>query len=101
MQTCDGCGKPLKGGVGIGGAHLCRHCAEDVRAEIDRTRKEGVPVNALGIARRLFREAHSAGAYLLRDIPDDLWTAVRHRAVDEEGSIRDVVLAALRAYLKS
>jgi hypothetical protein len=47
----------------------------------------------------MFRETHSAGAYLLRDIPQDLWDKAKHKAVGD-GSLREVVLNALRAYLK-
>jgi len=98
-MNCDACAKPLQGGTGIGGAMLCRICAENVRIEIDRLRAEGKSVNAMGIARRLFRETYSAGNYLLRDIPEDLWTAARHKAVDEKSSLRDLVLKSLRSYL--
>jgi hypothetical protein len=83
----------------MGGASLCSSCAEDVRIEIDRLRAEGKPVNAMGIARKIFRETHSAGGYLLRDIPEDLWTAAKHKAVDEGLSLRDLLLKALREYI--
>jgi len=33
MRDCDACGKPLKGGRGIGGALLCAPCAEDVQID--------------------------------------------------------------------
>jgi hypothetical protein len=99
MSNCDACGKSLQGGVGIGGAMLCRTCAEDVRQEVDQLHAEGKPVNALGIARRIFREQHSAGGYLLRDIPQDLWTQAKHAAIDKGLSLRDLILDAVRAYL--
>ena len=38
-------------------------------------------------------------AYLLRDIPRDLWDAVKHRAVDDETSLRGLIVAAIREYL--
>ena len=98
--NCNACGKPVQGGIGIGGALLCPPCAEDVRIEIDRIRAEGKPVNAMGIARKIFRETHSAGGYLLRDIPEELWDQAKHKAVDERLSLRDLLLKALREYLK-
>lgn len=98
-KTCDACGKDIKGGVGIGGALLCRPCSEDVKIEIDRIRAEGKQVNALGIARKMYRETHSTGDYQLRDIPKELWDKAKHKAVDEGISVRDVVLKALKAYL--
>lgn len=97
---CEACGKPVVGGVSIGGTLLCLPCAEDVRTEIDRLRAEGKPVNAMGIARKIFRETHSAGGYLLRDIPEELWNQAKHKAVDEGLSLRDLLLKALREYLK-
>ena len=98
MRLCDACGSP-KVGVSIGGASLCRTCAEDVRVEIDQLRAQGKPVNALGIARRIFRETHSAGSYLIRDFPAELKTRAQHRALDEGCSLRDLILKALESYL--
>jgi hypothetical protein len=68
-------------------------------AEVERLRAEGKPTDALTIARRLFRETHSAGAYLLRDIPAELWTAAKHKAVDEGLNLRELILKALQEYL--
>ena len=98
MKTCDACGNP-KANLGMGGAMICRACEPDIRIEMDRLRGENKPVNVLHIAKRMFRETHSAGSYLLRDIPQDLWTAAKHKAVDEDSSLRDLVLNSLRAYL--
>jgi hypothetical protein len=47
----------------------------------------------------MYREANSASNYMLRDVPDDLMQAAKQRALDDRGSVRDVILAALRAYL--
>jgi len=99
MRICDACGKPLRSGTGVGRAILCRTCLPDVMAEIERMRAEGKPIDALTIARRLFRETHSAGSYLLRDIPEQLWTAAKHKAVDEGLSLRELILKALQEYL--
>ncbi|MCU0601270.1 MAG: hypothetical protein MUC33_01255 [Desulfobacterales bacterium] len=84
----------------MGGAILCRDCDPVVRAEMDSLRAEGKTVNTLHIAKRIFRETHSAGNYLLRDIPDDLWKKAQHRAVDEKISLRDLLLKSLHAYLR-
>ena len=99
MMDCNAWGKPLKGGIGMGGAMFCRPCAEDVRQEIEALRAEGKPVNALAIGRRIFRETHSVSGYLLRDIPEDLWNQAKHQAVDDGISLREMILEALRAYL--
>ncbi len=99
MRICDACGKPIKIGTGVGRAILCRTCLSDVKAEIEHLRAEGKPTDALTIARQIFRETHSAGSYLLRDIPEQLWTAAKHKAVDEKLSLRELILKALQEYL--
>jgi len=38
--------------------------------------------------------------YLLRNVPDDLWAAVRHLAIDKGKSIRQLITEALRRLLK-
>ena len=99
MKTCEACGTQTKTGIVIGGSLICRRCEPDIKAEIERLREAGKPVHAGHIARKIFRETHSAGNYLLRDIPKKLWTSAKHRAVDENISLRDLVLNAIRAYL--
>ena len=99
MRMCDACGQQIQGGTGVGRATLCRTCLPDVMVEIERIREEGKPTDALTIARRLFRETHSAGSYLLRDIPAELWTAAKHRAVDDGMSLRELILKALQEYI--
>ena len=99
MRMCDACGKPLKGGASMGGATVCRKCEPDVKAEINRLQAEGKPVSAIAIARKMFRETYSAGNYLLRDIPAELWAAAKHKAVDEKLNLRELILKALQEYL--
>jgi len=100
-MICDACGKHTVSVTGVGRATLCRTCLPDVMAEIERCREAGQPTDALTIARRIFRETHSAGSYLLRDIPAELWTAAKHRAVDEGLSLRELLLKALQEYLNN
>ena len=80
---------------------ICRSCEPDIKAEINRLQAEGKPVSAIAIARKMFRETYSAGNYLLRDIPEELWTAAKHRAVDEGLSLRELILKALQEILRS
>lgn len=101
MRTCDACGKSLQGGISMGGAIICRKCEPDINEEINRLHAEGKPVSAIAIARKIFRETYSAGNYLLRDIPEELWTAAKHRAVDEGISLRELTLKALQEYIKN
>ena len=37
--------------------------------------------------------------YLIRDIPDDLWQAARHHAVEARISLRELIIRALKKYL--
>lgn len=98
MKLCDACGSP-KAMIGMGGAMLCRSCEPDVRIEMDQLRAAGKPVNVLHIAKRMYRDTNSAGSYLLRDIPQDLWDKAKHRTVDDGCSLRDLLLKALHTYL--
>ena len=97
-KFCDACGeKP--GMIGMGGALLCRTCAKDVRVEMDALRAQGKQVNVMGIARRIYRETHSAGNYILRDIPEELKTKAQHAALDAGTSLREWILEAMREKL--
>ena len=98
-KLCDSCGTPNVSGS-IGGAVLCRICSVTVAAEIEKIRETGKPVNALHIARKIYKKEHCGGNYLLRDVPIKLWDRAKHRAVDEGGSLRDLVLAAITQYLE-
>lgn len=97
-RLCDACGKP-QASISMGSALLCRECDPEVRAEMDRLRAEGQPVNALHIARRRYKEEFSGGNYLLRDYPEDLWNRLKHRAVDDGTSVREIILRAIEAYI--
>ena len=99
MRTCAACGKLFVGGIQIGGTLLCQECATDIELEMQSLRESGQPVNVRHIARRKFREVHSAGEYLLRDIPKDLWAEAKHRTIDEGCSLRELIFKALREYL--
>ena len=35
------------------------------------------------------------------ELPGSLWRAVKHRAVDEGAKVREVIIRALQAYLKT
>ena len=98
-KTCDACGRPTPGGIIIGGAYICRRCDPEIRDEIDRRRAANEPVNALHIARRIYRRDHAGGNYLLRDIPQELWTRAKHRALDDGMSLRELILTAVREYI--
>jgi len=84
----------------MGGALLCRDCEPEIRVEMDRLRAAGKSVNVLHIAKRIYRETHNGGNYLLRDLPEDLWQKAKHRAVDDGDSLRGLILKALYEYLK-
>ncbi len=99
MRTCDACGKPVVGGISIGRAMICRSCEPDVKAEIDRLQAAGEAVSVIAIARKMFRETYSAGNYLLRDIPEELWSQAKHKAIDKGMDLRELILDAVREYV--
>ena len=99
MNFCDACGSP-KAFVSMGGAVLCRQCEPEIQVEMDKLRAAGKPVNVLHIARRIYRETNSGGNYLLRDIPETLWSKAKHRAVDDGDSLRDLVLKSVHKYIE-
>ena len=47
----------------------------------------------------MFRETYSAGNYLLRDIPENLWVAAKLKAMDEGMNLRELILDAIREYI--
>jgi len=100
MRLCDICGKPLQGGYGRDGAIVCRDCEPVLNAEIEKLREQGKPVNALHIARRIYRETYSGGDYLLRDVPANLMTRAKHRAIDDGCSVRTMLIRALTEYVE-
>jgi len=100
MRTCDVCGKPIQGKRVVGNAIVCRTCKPDLQAEIEKELMKGNSVNAIRVAKRMFRENYSDGEYLLRDLPTELWKKAKHRAVDDGDSLRDLILRALYSYLK-
>ena len=83
----------------MGGALICRECEPDIKSEIDRLHAEGKPVSAIAIARKMFRETYSAGNYLLRDIPEELWNQAKHKAIDKGMDLRELILDAIRKYI--
>jgi len=99
MRLCDACGTDVKGGFGIGGALLCRSCAVDVRAELDAGHAAGKSVNAMGIAKRMFRADNDTSDCKIRDMPQGLWDQAKHRAITDGISLRDLVIIALSKYL--
>ncbi len=96
-RLCDACNaEPVL--VHMGTAGLCRRCAVDVEAEIDRRRAEGGSrgrnLTALTIAREMLRERVGTRDIILRDLPANM--------VDEmaqHGSIRDVAITAIAQWL--
>lgn len=99
MSKCDVCGQQASGS--LGGVPLCRAHTEDVRAEIDLLRAQGKQVNAAGIARRMFRELTDASNYMLRDVPAEMMREMKQYALDNGGSVRDVILVAVAQFLAS
>jgi len=94
IKTCAACGA-ANPHISIGGVMICRRCDPIVRKRMDALRAEGKRVDVAKIALELFRAENSAGSYLLRDIPLELWQQAKHVAVDRGVSLRDLLLAGL------
>lgn len=99
MRQCEACGTTQNLGGSLGGVLLCKTHMADIMAAVDVLREQGQQVNVMGMARRMYRESNGANTYLLRDVPDDLITAAKHKALDQGISLRELILDALRAYL--
>ena len=100
MSTCTVCQKEIPGGVIIGGIIVCRQCEPELISRIDKARASGQSrVSAAGIAREIYSEQFAGSDYLLRTPPRELMDAVKHRAVDDGDSIREIIIKALRAYV--
>ena len=98
-NPCTACGSNVSPQVSMGGALVCRQCEPDIRERMEELREAGKPVNVIQIAKKYFRETHSGGNYLLRDIPEELWRRAKYRAVTDGTSLRDLVLKALYDYI--
>lgn len=94
-RACAACGA-ANPHISIGGVLVCRRCDPIVRERIGDLTAEGKRVDVAKIAIELFRAENSAGSYLLRDIPLELWQQAKHVAVDRGVSLRDLLLAGLR-----
>lgn len=98
---CSVCQSETPGGIIIGGTIVCRECEPILRGRIDAIRQSNpnATISAAGIAREIYSEQFAGSDYLLRTPPKDLMDAVKHRAVDDGDSIRDIIIRALRAYV--
>jgi hypothetical protein len=99
MKICDACGKPVNGGISMGGALICRECNYDVITEMEELRAAGKPVNVLHIAKRKFREINGEpGVLQIRDVPAELREQMNRAAFEKKISLRELVLRALYRY---
>ena len=92
MRMCDACGKTHSKRNGGRPATICRTCLPDVMAEVERLRSGRQMTDALTIARQIFRETHSAGAYLLGTSRRSYGPPLSHKAVDEGLNLRELIL---------
>jgi len=42
---------------------------------------------------------HEKRNYLLRDIPEEIWTPAKHLAIDKGISFRELILLSIKVYL--
>jgi hypothetical protein len=100
MKKCEACGTTKNINGSLGGVLLCKEHFADISAQVEQMHAEGKQVNVMGIARRIYREANDTGNYILRDVPAELMNAAKHKAIDEGISLRELIMDALRQYLK-
>ena len=99
MRLCDSCGKETERPEQVDKAVLCETCAPEIRAELERRRKDGITPNALYIAHKRLR-ARGTKEHMIRDVPAEWWKQVQHRAIDEGTKVRELVIKAIDEYLK-
>ena len=44
---------------------------------------------------------HKIRNYLLRDVPEEIWTSAKHLAIDKGISLRELILLSIKHYLKT
>lgn len=98
-RKCEACGTTKNLNGTLGGVLLCRDHYADISAQVEQLRADGKQVNVAGMARQMFREEFSTGNYILRDIPKELWDAVKQKAFEQGISIREFMLNAAQAQL--
>ena len=99
MKTCAACGKQTNRVTALGGTLLCVEHYHDLSAKAQELHAEGKTVDVGKLAREMFREQYSAGSYLLKDIPANLWNTAKHRGIDTGETLREMLLNSLREYL--
>lgn len=99
MRNCDGCGRPTPAAIGIGRAWACPVCHPVIQEEIETARAAGRQVNAMGVARRMYRERHNTGDFLIRDIPREILQQLKIKAASEGVTVRDLVIRAVAGVL--
>lgn len=99
-RRCDACGCAPKGGIGMGGAYLCRGCAAEIEVEVKRLHTEGKRVSVPGIARRRYKENVGVTIFpAIRDFPEPLAKRLKIAAAQEDTSIRSLVIRSVEWYL--
>jgi len=80
------------------GFYFCRLHEAEINREIEQLREKGKTVNLGRIV--LAMRGEDPRNYLIRDIPDELWRMVKSKASQEGRTIREMLLDALRDYVK-
>ena len=100
-MICEACGK-IAICAPIDGAQICEICAPAFRAALAAARSGGAwgrARDAHFVARNMLRQAGGATQLMLRDVPKPVMMALKQRALDEQTTVRELVLAAVEGYL--
>lgn len=101
-MICEACGQ-ITVCAPIEGAQICESCAPAFRAALAAARKDawGRARDAHFVARDMLRRAGGTTQLMMRDVPKPVMQALKQRALDEQTTVRDLVLVAVEKYLGS
>lgn len=102
-MICEACGNILPQGEEIDGAAVCGACAPDFRRALDEARKGGAwgrARDAHFVARTMLRERGGTTQIMLRDVPAPAYRTFKARAAEQGVTVRELILAAVDAYLR-
>lgn len=99
-MICEACGQ-ITVCAPIDGAQICESCAPAFRAALSAARKDawGRARDPHFVARDMLRQAGGTTQLMLRDVPKPVMQALKQKALNNETTVRELVLAAVEGYL--
>ena len=100
-MICEACGK-IVSCAPIDGAQICEACAPAFRDALAAARSGGAwgrARDAHFIARNMLRQVGGTTQLMLRDVPKPVMQALKQKALNNETTVRELVLAAVEKYI--